>query len=221
MIMIQAKQYTLKHGTNHSPLISNLQTLMHHHNLNEAKLARITNIPQPTLHKILAGKTADPRISTLKILADYFNISVDKLYAGIGRPGNTQVQPITQSIPIISWDECTKGASFYNNLTLSNWKNWLIIDLPREHCYALNTKPSMEPTFPIETTLVIDPQKKPKDGSLAVVYYPDSQEATLRKLIVDGPNQMLAPINPTLPTDELTHDIKILGVVVQSKYTYT
>lgn len=215
-----AEQCSLENKTDNSLLIRNLHALVLHHNLNEAKLARITNIPQPTLHKILTGKTTDPRISTLKILADYFNTSVDELYTGVGKPGITHPQRDTQSVPIISWGECTKGANFLNGLLPSNWDKWLSVDFIGKRLYALVSKPSMEAIFPIGTVLIIGPQKKPKDGDLVVVYYPNSQEGTLRKLTVDGPNQLLAPPNPNLPSDELKDDINILGVVIQSRYTY-
>lgn len=78
----------------------------------------------------------------------------------------------------------------------------------------------MEPIFSVGTILIVDPQKKAKDGDLVVVYYPNSQEGTLRKLTVDGPNQLLAPLNPSLPSDELNDKTKILGIVIQSRYTY-
>ena len=57
-------------------LVNNIKRLMMAKGLNEAKLAKRTNIPQPTLHKILSGKTEDPRVSTLKLLAEFFNVSL-------------------------------------------------------------------------------------------------------------------------------------------------
>src|SRR5579863_6988609 len=64
-------------------LTDNLRHLMQLKDISEAALARKTAIPQPTLHKILAGKTNDPRASTLKALADFFEISIDELLTGI------------------------------------------------------------------------------------------------------------------------------------------
>src|SRR3989338_4542890 len=92
----------------HSTLTEQLQQLIATQGLNEADLARKTNIPQPTLHKILAGKTADPRASTLKILADYFNISVDQLISGTSLHQRLALTE-TQSVPIISWQDCIRS----------------------------------------------------------------------------------------------------------------
>lgn len=36
-------------------------------------------MPQPTIHRILTGESTEPRLSTLKPLADYFGVSVSEL----------------------------------------------------------------------------------------------------------------------------------------------
>ena len=56
-----------------SQLLKNLYMFMQRHSVTEAQLARATEIPQPTIHKILSGKTTDPRISTLQSIANYFS----------------------------------------------------------------------------------------------------------------------------------------------------
>ncbi len=218
--MLAAKSHSEQHDSD-SLLIRNMQALMQHHNLNEAKLARIADIPQPTLHKILAGKTTDPRISTLKILADYFNTSVDDLYMGVSKTSLARTTAHVQSIPVISWQDCGKGLHFIHRLTPAQWHQWLVVEFLEKHLYALTTKPSMESAFHIGTTLIIDPLKTPKDGDLVIIHYPNSQEATLRKLTIDGPNQLLAAIHPNLRSDELTPEIKLLGIVIQARYTYS
>lgn len=212
--------YHSNDNTDSSPLISNLRTLMQRHNLSEAKLARVTNIPQPTLHKILAGKTSDPRISTIKILADYFETSIDDLYTGIVKSDTATVQHDKTSVPVISWQDCVRENSFLDRLSHSNWEAWLSSDFTKKHLFALITKPSMEPLFSKGTILIIDSQKNPKDGDLVVVYYSNSKEGTLRKLTIDGPNVLLVPLNTNLPSDNLNDNIKILGVVCQSRNTY-
>ncbi len=64
----------------HEILLSNLRFLLSEQSINETELSRRTLIPQPTLHKIFASKTTDPRISTLHCLAQYFEVTVDELY---------------------------------------------------------------------------------------------------------------------------------------------
>ena len=65
------------------PVAQNIRRMMNQFKVTEAEVSRRTHVPQPTIHKILSGKTTDPRASTLKSLADYFKISIDELVTGV------------------------------------------------------------------------------------------------------------------------------------------
>lgn len=47
--------------------------------LGENQLSRQTGVPQPTIHRILAGKVEDPRDGTLRPLAEHFGVTVEQL----------------------------------------------------------------------------------------------------------------------------------------------
>lgn len=202
-------------------LIHNLRVLMQKIHLNEASLSRKTNIPQATLHKILAGKTEDPRASTLKTLADFFNISIDELLTGTPphkETSNTNVN--VQSIPIISWEDCIQAKDFISKLTASNWDDWAVTEYLSKHAFALHSKSCLLPRFPKNTILFINPDSTPEDGDLVLVIYKNTSIATLRELSIDGPTQLLLPINPNTETTKLDKDIKILGLLVKSSFSY-
>lgn len=193
---------------------------MRSRNINEATLARETQIPQATLHKILSGKTSDPRISTLKILADYFKTTLDDLYSHDMNQGIHEKKS-ANSIAIISWQDCLNSSEIIKPLTTNNWDSWLVVDsVLHESSYALSSKPCMEPRFPRGTILIVDPETSPDDGDLVIVHYPDTNEATLRELSQDGPIRMLLSYNQNIPPEQLTKDIKIIGTVVQSRFLY-
>jgi transcriptional regulator with XRE-family HTH domain len=200
-------------------LIQNLTHLMHQQKISEAELARKTNIPQPTLHKILSGKTADPRISTLQLLADYFEVTLDEL-AHVQVIKTKHIQAKIQFIPLLTWADCARGESFREKLLTDNWEQCLVVEYLAEGAFGLMSKPSMEPRFPRATLLIIDPHLTAEDGDLVVVHYPDTEEATLRELSIDGPSKQLLSINH-LSQEEFSPEIKILGVVVQSRFSYS
>lgn len=52
---------------------------------NELAAAEAVGVPQSTLHRILAGKTADPRLSTLRRLAEGFNVELSWLTGEVDR----------------------------------------------------------------------------------------------------------------------------------------
>jgi SOS-response transcriptional repressor LexA len=212
--------YKFKHLQPSSEIfISNLQYLMRQNKISEAELSRLTNIPQPTLHKILSGKTTDPRISTLKTLADYFNITLDLLYQKdlMYMP---QICSQSISIPIISWKDCINKDLLSENFSL-DCTQWILLEAEYSNClYGLISKPSMEPFFPKGTILIIDTKLSPEDGDLVIVHYKNTTEATLRELSIDGPHTLLLPLNQTIQADMLNNTIKIIGVVIQSRFSY-
>jgi transcriptional regulator with XRE-family HTH domain len=57
----------------------NLGYLMKRKNTTESKIAQELNIPVMTVRRLLSGETTDPRVFTLKRLADYFDVSIDAL----------------------------------------------------------------------------------------------------------------------------------------------
>lgn len=61
-------------------LSHNLSLLMKGSNVSESDLARALNLPYNTIHRLISGYTTDPRISTLKSIAIYFNVSLDDLF---------------------------------------------------------------------------------------------------------------------------------------------
>src|SRR5579862_3131617 len=202
-------------------LTANLHRLMQNSGISEAELARRSNVPQPTLHKILSGKTDDPRASTLKALANTFDISIDELLSGTFTTSRQiNKAPKTQSIAIISWSDCIEATHFIANLTSTNWDNWVISESLSQHAYGLATKASMEPHFPKGTVLIIDPDMTAEDGDTIVVLYPNTQEATLRKLSIDGPMKLLLPLNATSSPNNFEKNIQILGVVVKSVFSF-
>jgi SOS-response transcriptional repressor LexA len=200
-------------------LAINLRRLLSERNISEAELARQTDIPQPTLHKILSGKTADPRASTLKSLADFFGLTIDALISG--ESITKKRPPANQPLPIISWADCPNAEKKLSTLTHANWNNWVLTESTSSNAYALISKASMEPKFPKGSVLIIDPEATLEDGDLVVVHFKDTGSVTIRELSIDGPIRELSTISKSpiinTPCDD---SIKILGVLIKSIFTF-
>jgi len=201
-------------------LSANLYFHMQKFGINEAELARRTLVPQPTLHKILAGKTADPRYSTLQQLADFFGVTVDELVLGNPPSINRKMDIRVHSIPIISWRDCLKSNDYISNLSIKEWKEWISVENVPRGAFGITSTASAEPKFPRGTILIVEPDTIPKDGDFVIVQYQEAEEATLRELSIDGPNKLLLPLNPNFHIDKLDPSIKIIGVVVEYRFSY-
>ncbi|EJM79645.1 MULTISPECIES: LexA family protein [unclassified Pseudomonas] len=64
--------------------------------------------------------------------------------------------------------------------------------------------------------ILVDPAIVPEPGKLVIAQWPDSTEATFRKLIEEGGQRYLVPLNPTYPKALYTEACRIIGVVVQA-----
>lgn len=64
--------------------------------------------------------------------------------------------------------------------------------------------------------ILVDPAIVPEPGKLVIAHWPDSTEATFRKLIEEGGQRYLVPLNPTYPKVLYTETCRIIGVVVQA-----
>lgn len=198
-----------------------VKELLYKNHINATELAKNINLPQPTIHRLVTGKTTDPKLSTLILIANYFGITIDQLL------GNMPIENIRtnrsykiHTAPIVSWNAAVGIEDFFNSSAFKNWKDWIPIDIESsQFSFGVRTKPSMEPRFINGSILTIDPQKKPIDGDLIIVHYTNTEEATIRELILDGPKHAVRSItNQTI--EELTEHIKIIGVVIQTRFSY-
>lgn len=60
-------------------LSKNIKELLSIYNITISDLSRLTKTPRSTINRLINDEATDPRISTLKSIASYFNISVEDL----------------------------------------------------------------------------------------------------------------------------------------------
>lgn len=71
--------------------------------------------------------------------------------------------------------------------------------------------------FPPESIIIVDPNVEARNGDYVVVRFQDSDEATFKRLVIDGPLRLLKPLNPSYPTIQVTEDARLAGVVVEHR----
>jgi transcriptional regulator with XRE-family HTH domain len=203
-----------------SKLAKNLRALLSELKVSENDIAQSLNIPVMTVRRLVSGETTDPRISTLKLFADYFNISVDSLIEDHSNKSiNITGKNTPQFVPILDWNTAAKITSV-QELDLKSWKDWYPVILGdesslSENAFALTSKPSMQPRFPLGTLLIIDSIETPIDGDLVLIQMKKDNELSLRELIIDPPKWQLQPVTPgseILFYDKKQH--RIAGIVI-------
>ncbi|GGI82721.1 LexA family transcriptional regulator [Legionella impletisoli] len=200
-----------------SIIAENLRDLFKAKKITESKVAQDLNIPVMTIRRLLSGETTDPRVFTLKTLADYFNVTIDNLLeqneSGTYRL-SYQAKPLF--IPVFDWS----NAANYDQINLQTWESWIPVTLGGKEnispkAFALESRPSMYPRFQQGTIFVIDPELTPLDGDIVLINILHDQELTLRELLIDPPLWQLHSINnATPPLNFAKEEHQVIGVVV-------
>ena len=179
-------------------LSNNLQRLFKEHNTNVNKVAQALKLPIMTIRRLALGETTDPRVSTLKLVGDYFGVPIDFL---ISSNPKTSFQPLQKNkphfVPILNWETAEK-INTVHDLELNKWKEWQPVPLSQQktvsaNAFALESRPSMHPKFPPGTIFIIDPDCIPTDGDMVLVRV-NRKELTLRELVIDPPEWKLQPV---------------------------
>jgi SOS-response transcriptional repressor LexA len=205
-----------------------LTQLMQEVNINEAELARKTDIPQPTLHRILSGATKSPRGTSLAPLANFFSVTINQLMGVDELPAdrikgthNSRIYGWTP-VPLINWKQASLWEKFQHELRNQTWAGWSSTDLAvSDSAFAIAVKgDAMAPTFIESTTLIIDPAIIAKNRDYVVVANAGNESASFRQLLIDGDDKYLRAINGEFRTMQLDKGNKIIGTLVQARIDF-
>lgn len=205
-----------------------LSLLMQEVNINEAELARKTDIPQPTLHRILSGATKSPRGSSLAPLANFFSVTINQLM-GVDELPENRVKGTHNSriygwtpVPMINWKHAASWEKFQHTLRDQTWADWSSTDLTTsDSTFAIKVKgDAMAPTFVEDTILIIDPDLVPKNRDYVIVSLAGSEKANFRQLLIDGNDKYLRAVNQEFRTMQLDKGNKVIGTLIQARMDF-
>lgn len=179
-------------------LAKNLRLILDIRNLSEGDIAQALNIPVMTIRRLVSGETTDPRISTLKTIADYLNVSLDSLIDDNALNSITLMNKNTpQFVPVLDWETAANINSILD-INLKTWSKWhpvaTIHQQLSDNAFALESRPSMQPRFPNGSLFIIDPNETPSDRDIVLVRMNNNRSLSLRELIIDSPKWQLQPI---------------------------
>ena len=197
----------------------------------ENALARLSGVPQPTIHRILAGHSRDPETATLEKLARYYKISLAEIRGEV--TANAAAQTASRyniehaldirPVKLISWVQAGRGQSAGDPYKTGDGEKTIYTSKkvgPR--AYALRVRgdsmenPAGKPTFPEGCIIVVDPDKTPIPGSFVVVRMDNSEEATFKQLVEDAGRRYRKPLNPRYPIERIDDHATLCGTWVQT-----
>lgn len=196
-----------------SELSNVLKTLLKEHGLTVTELARRVGIAQPVIYRMASGETTDPKLGTLKPIAEFFQITLDQL-AGLA-PLSLKEDPINKvnQLPILSWESAINWPTARQQQTA----HYAFSDQAlSDNAYALVVSDTtMRPNFPEDTILMVDPDLSPQDQDLIIVHIAGQSKPLFKQLLFNGEHIYLCSLSPHFKPMEFNNRDRLtfLGVV--------
>lgn len=136
-------------------------------------------------------------------------------YVGPYKPGKKY--PVLSSVKAGAWGEAVEA------YTLKDIDLWLESDahIQGEAFWLEVEGDSMTApvglSIPEGTFVLFDTGRAPINGSLVIAKLSDTNEATFKKLIIDGGQKYLKGLNPQWPLVPINGNCRIIGVAVETK----
>lgn len=196
-------------------LSDNLNMLMAKARLSSSELARQTGLPATTIKRIRNNEQSNPTITTLEPIAKYFSITIGELLEGAALGAIIDLRNAAGKItvPLLSWKNCAKPVSIERT-------SYPQISMDRQisnHGFALQIEDRDLDLFPYGGVIIIDPDEKPFSGDYVLVTKVDNDIVSIRRYIVDIEQIYLKPLVKGLNIVPLTHEYRVIGVIVQYK----
>lgn len=201
-----------------SRLAKNLETLMQEKQISQTRLSKISGVSQSYIFKILNDQIKKPSLDTLEKLATALDSTVAQLNHSLELPKEADPVVGLRKVPLISWVQAGLPTPVSS---LDDLDKWYIcpVSISNEG-FALKVRgESMEPMFYEGDIVFIDPEVPAESGRIvaAVDDGAADPEATLKKLVKDGPDYYLKALNPDWPGPKFqpfTQSMRIAGVAV-------
>ncbi len=136
-------------------------------------------------------------------------------YAGPHIPGKRY--PVISKVMAGAWNEAFEAYTlkdidlwFESNAHIQGEGFWLLVE-------GDSMTAPMGLSIPEGTYVLFDTGKDPKNGSLVIAKLTDDNEATFKKLVVDGGTRYLKGLNPLWPLMPINGNCRIIGVAVETK----
>ena len=145
-------------------LSENLKNLMRQAGLNPSTLAKLLGVKQPIVHRLVTGSNENPTLSTLKIFADFFKVSIGQLI------GEGAFSPKTQSMQP-HWQTVTLNSSMAVNAVGDKPLEIIPVDCALSlKAFALRVNDTcFSPAIPNGAIVVVEPSLKPAHGDFVVI----------------------------------------------------
>lgn len=200
-------------------LANKLAQLLNDKGLTANAFAKKSGIPQPTIHKILEGKTANPGINTIEDIAANLDVSPCEFF---DYPFDYTIEGLAPKIPLYPWFSCMDVQDQMKDSEENRSEGYFFPEEvqsgQRLFCFKVEGDYYV-PTFRSGDIVFFDANKKPVSGSYVVIVEDEEVEgdiiylATIEQIITDGRRLYLRSLNIDIPDTQLKPLLKSQKII--------
>ncbi len=202
-------------------IAKNLKKLMLLANISESELSRRTNVRQPIIHRLLSGENKNPKLLTMKPLADYFMLSLSEF---IGEKDVTTTWKGYTSNNHFGWNEIPLFNEF-QILEIDKYKptKFIISECKvSKRAFAMNVSDqSMEPLFLENCKVIVEPELLPQNNNYIIIQIYNTEKPILRHFIKNHDGNFINAFNNKFDTiRKISIKDRIIGTVIRTIYDH-
>lgn len=202
-----------------SGLKENLKILMKEAKLTIEKLHADTGVPIQTIKRMRSDDSANPTLSSLIPIADYFSLTINQLIGLDPLPTNLvvgahlDVRKKWIFVPLLTWESVINYKGEIPEQTKMVSSNANVGDKG----FALEITENDISGFRAGTIVILNAALKPKNHDYIVVHKAGSQTASFYEYLLQDDIGYLKPLKQEFRTIQFDNTYKVLGVMVQSR----
>ena len=189
----------------------------------QVTVAKDFGVSQEAARKWVSGESVPTTTRTTEI-AQKLKVNTEWLLSGHGAmksQGNVEPGPdIRGFVPLISWVAAGAWSAVEDPYEVGDAEKWVPCPVSHgNHTFVLRVRGiSMEPEYRDGDWIFVDPDRPAGNGDHVVVRMEDDQEATFKKLVIEGDRRYLVALNPAWPDKviEINGNATIVGTVIFS-----
>jgi SOS-response transcriptional repressor LexA len=194
-------------------LANNLRRLMHKFNIDASDISKKTGIALTTINGLKRG-VGNPTLSTLHLLAEFFNVSIGQL-TETNLTDDVKSSRTVYEIPLLVLDELLiflKDKNKFKNTISTELDSW-----KPDKYYAIKiNNNAMTPLFEKGSVFVIIHDTQVHDGDIVLIQF-DKHPPCFRKVFIEGKSYFFKPISEIIGNNTIKHnDFAIHGIVIKA-----
>lgn len=204
-----------------------LEQLMDECKVTANELSQHTKIPAATISRLRNNEEANPRLSTLLPLANFFCVTLEQLIGNepLGDRDKGSFNPESRqmaAVPLLELEDVE--AWIDNSEAVTHEKELPYIKASIKHrssLFAVKLKGSITANqFAEDAIYIFDSALEPTDRDYILVKVAGHHKITLRQVLIDGDDIYLKPLNPIFGDIQLAKNYTCYGVMVQTLINY-